>query len=135
MRRWKPSAAANARGDQGLQTAIQLQRDAAQLGFDWPDAEPVWDKLAEEVAELREAATSGDAKHIAHELGDVLFSVVNLARFLDVDPTQSMGAANARFSQRLQGIQKALDVQGRSWDDCSLEELEALWQQAKHSTG
>lgn len=118
-----------------LQAARALQRDAAKLGFDWPTVAPVWDKLAEEVVELRDAVDGGDPAAIQHEWGDVLFSLVNLSRFLDVDPEEAMATACERFSQRLSGVQTLLDGQGRSWADCSLDELEALWQLAKQRSG
>lgn len=114
-----------------LSHAHALQVEAAKLGFDWPDQQPVWAKLDEEIAELREAAVSGDAAALTHELGDVLFSVLNLARFLGVDAEQAMAQANQRFCSRLEGIQSALDAAGRDWADCSLDELEGFWQQAK----
>lgn len=116
-----------------LRRAHALQAEAAKLGFDWPEAGPVWDKLDEELEELREAAATSSQQHTVHELGDVLFSVVNLARFLNVDPEQALEEANQRFCGRLDGIQQLLDAAGRGWDDCSLDELESYWQQAKRA--
>ena len=116
-----------------LARALSLQAEAAKLGFDWPDIAPVWAKLGEEITELREAAAEGNPAAIAHELGDVLFSVVNLARFLGVDTEQALIDANQRFCARLDGIQRALDAAARDWDECTLVELEAYWQQAKRA--
>lgn len=131
MPRWSDNPPAG----RTLQAARALQQDAAKLGFDWPTAAPVWDKLAEEVAELRDAVNEGDRTAIQHEWGDVLFSLVNLARFLDVDPEAALTGVCARFSQRLSGIQERLDELGRTWTDCSIQELEALWQQVKQARG
>lgn len=114
-----------------LKRSCEMQLRAAQLGFDWPDVDPVWEKLEEEITELREAAASASQQDRVHELGDVLFSVVNLARFLNVDPEQALDEANRRFSSRLEGVQRQLDTAGRRWDECSLDQLESLWQQAK----
>ncbi len=130
MPSWKTPVA---EADGVLLRAHALQVEAARLGFDWPDQQPVWAKLDEEIAELREAAANGSANARTHELGDVLFSVVNLARFLGVDAEQAMAQANQRFCSRLDGIQSALDAAGRDWADCSLEELESFWQQAKRA--
>ena len=130
MPRWKAPPES---GGESLTHAQALQDAAAQLGFDWDDPGPVWEKLDEELAELREALAAGDPAAVQHEFGDVLFTLVNLARFLSVDSVAALREAGCRFDARLNGVQQALDGQGRSWSDCSLDELEALWQQAKRA--
>lgn len=129
MPRW--SNAETQAGEGILAFAQRLQDDAAQLGFDWSTLPPVLDKLSEETAELREAIEEGQPCHISHELGDVLFTLVNLARFLKLDAEQALEDAAARFDQRLTQMQKGLDEAGEQWQGLSLEELEQRWQQAK----
>lgn len=131
MQRWPAETQDDAGATDALAEGQAVQQRAVSLGFDWPDIAPVWDKLEEELAELQAAARSGKTGEIQHELGDVLFSVVNLARFLGVDAQQTMQLANARFNSRLSGVQRLLDQSGRRWDQCTLQELEALWQQVK----
>ena len=116
-----------------LARALKLQKRAARVGFDWPDAAGALDKLTEEVAELR-AETGrgeGDPRALAEELGDVLFSWVNVARFHGVDAEAALRATNTKFVRRFRHIEAGLAAQGRTPADASLEELEALWQQAK----
>lgn len=128
MPRWNP----HKDKDQGaLDEALQLQEEAARLSFDWPDIGPVWEKMTEELGELREAVEARDADAISHEFGDVMFTLINMSRFLKLPPEKSLQQANSRFKQRLNGVQKLLDEQSRTWTDASLEELEELWQQAK----
>ncbi|MEE9184230.1 MAG: nucleoside triphosphate pyrophosphohydrolase [Acidimicrobiia bacterium] len=109
-----------------LARGAKLQRRAASVGFDWPDQSGVMAKLREEVAELDEALEEEDG--VAHELGDVLFTVVNLARHLDIDPEMALRQAVDRFSERFRKVEKAGDLAGRSAAD-----LNALWEQAKGS--
>jgi len=115
-----------------LVRAIKLQDRAAQVGFDWPSAVHVTDKIAEETRELAEAATSGQPAKVAEEFGDLLFAMANLARHLKFDPEDALRAANAKFVRRFKVIEAGLEAQGRRPEDASLEEMEALWQQAKH---
>ena len=129
MPRW--NNAETQAGESILAFAQRLQDQAAELGFDWTTLPPVLDKFAEETAELREAIADGDIAHINHELGDVLFTLVNLARFLKLDAEQALEDAAARFDQRLTQMQKGLDEAGEQWQGLSLEELEQRWQQAK----
>jgi len=116
-----------------LKRAIKLQKRAARVGFDWPDASGALDKLQEEVAELvaESTAENADMTAIADELGDVLFSWVNFARFQRIDPETALRAANDKFVRRFQAIEAALISQGRSLENTDLGELEALWQRAK----
>jgi len=111
-----------------LNQAEEYQKRAARVGFDWTDIQGVIDKVREEFEELRQAK---DEIERAAELGDVLFAVVNLARWYDVDAESSLREANARFRNRFAQIEASARAQGRSPSDLSLDEMEALWQQAK----
>jgi tetrapyrrole methylase family protein/MazG family protein len=114
-----------------LERSTALQKRAAKVGFDWPATEPVWDKLAEETRELREAAASGDARRIEEELGDLLFTVVNLARFLKADPGLSLNRANSKFSRRFREIEKRLAARGIAPAEAGLEALDGVWNQLR----
>ena len=115
----------------GLSRAAKLQKKAAKVGFDWPDVGGVLEKLREECGELEEAVASGDAAHAAEELGDVLFSAVNAARKLGLDPEVLMTAANAKFEARFTVMEKALAADGVTLEAASLEVMEAAWLRAK----
>lgn len=118
-----------------LTRAEKLTKRAARVGFDWPDAEAVLAKLDEEVGELRAEfprdGKPGDREHLAEEMGDVLFVVANLSRKLGLNGEECLRAANAKFCRRFGSIEAALATQGRTPDEASLEEMEALWQTAK----
>lgn len=115
-----------------LTRAEKLQKRAARVGFDWPEAAQVLDKIEEELAELREAlAQNASQEKVAGELGDILFGYVNVARHLSIDPEDALRACNAKFMRRFGEIEKALGAEGRVPQDASLEEMEALWQAAK----
>ncbi|MEL6978715.1 MAG: nucleoside triphosphate pyrophosphohydrolase [Pseudomonadota bacterium] len=114
-----------------LMRAEKLQRRAARVGFDWPDAGGVLDKLSEEVAELLEASAESDADAIEDEFGDLLFVMVNLGRHLKLDAEGALRRANAKFTQRFKAIEAALAAEGRGPEHASLEEMEALWVAAK----
>jgi nucleoside triphosphate diphosphatase len=116
-----------------LMRAVKLQNRAATVGFDWPNAGLVADKIAEEARELAEAADSGSAGKTAEEFGDLLFAMANLARHLKLDPEDSLHAANAKFMRRFKAIESGLEAQGRKPEDATLEEMEALWQEAKRA--
>jgi MazG family protein len=121
-----------------LLRAEKLQNRAARVGFDWPEAAQVLDKIEEEVAELRQALAGAEAgaapsPAIHEEVGDLLFAVANLARHLDVDPETALRDGNAKFTRRFTHIERALAAQGRDPAAASLDELEALWQQAKRA--
>lgn len=108
---------------------------AAGAGFDWPDAEPVWRKVEEELGELREAAGSGEAGRVEAELGDLLFSVVNLGRFLEVQAEEALAGAVERFQQRCARVERELAGRGRTVGEASPEELDRAWERAKVSGG
>jgi ATP diphosphatase len=114
-----------------LTRALKLTRRAARVGFDWPDAGAVLDKLEEEAAELRAEISGGDRVRLADELGDLLFVLANLARKLELDPETCLAGANAKFERRFGAVEGALAGAGRSPADASLEEMEALWAEAK----
>jgi ATP diphosphatase len=114
-----------------LSRAAKLQKRAAGVGFDWPAALPVLDKVREELDEVLEAMASGDQAAISDELGDLLFSVVNLARHLKIDPENALRGANRKFERRFRFIEQALRDTHRPIEDCSLEDLDALWSEAK----
>lgn len=112
--------------------AAKLSRRAARVGFDWPDQRGIMDKIDEEAAELRQALSQPDnRKHIAHELGDLLFACVNMARSLDLDPEATLRAANRRFESRFGFVENHLATRGERIDASSTEELLRLWQLGK----
>lgn len=114
--------------------AVKLQRRAARVGFDWPDAAPVLDKIAEELNELRREMAAGAAKdRLEDELGDLLFACANLARHLDIDPEGALRRGSAKFERRFRWIERRLSDQGKTPDAVDLDALEALWQEAKRA--
>lgn len=115
-----------------LLRAFKLQKRAAKAGFDWPDVAPVWDKLDEETEEVKAAIASGNPTEIEDEIGDMFFTLVNLSRKLKVDPEIALRKANAKFTTRFNAVESAAETgTGKSLDDFTLEEMEALWQKAK----
>jgi len=129
-----PSALDNVpRAMPAVSRAQQLQEKAAGQGFDWQDIDPVIVKIKEEIAELEEALHQGDAKSIYHELGDMLFTLVNLSRHLDIEAEMSLRSANRRFEQRFKWIERELVGRGLKVTEVNLEELDTLWELAKKS--
>ena len=123
-----------ASGLPALMRAIKLQRRAARVGFDWPNAADVFIKIDEELSEIKsEIDNACHPERIQDEIGDLLFAVVNLARHLDVDPEASLRHANAKFERRFRQVEARLGAAGRSAADVGLDALEALWQQVKAS--
>lgn len=114
-----------------LSRAAKLSRRAARVGFDWPDARGVIDKIREELAEVEEALAAGDQQHAQEEVGDLLFAVTNLARTLKADPEQCLRATNAKFERRFRFIERELSAAQRPLTEASLDEMEAHWQAAK----
>ncbi len=114
-----------------LVRAEKLQKRAARVGFDWPAADQILDKLQEEFDELRIELAQGDKARITDELGDVLFSWVNLARVHHVDPEESLRSTNAKFDRRFRRIEAFLAERGKAPQDSTLAEMEELWQRAK----
>ena len=113
----------------GLSRAIKIQNRAAKIQFDWPDVEPVFDKLNEEIAEIREAVASGSQDAMEDEVGDLLFVVANIARHLKVDPEQAVRRTNGKFMSRFKHVETLAAQSGK--ENLTLEELEAFWQLAK----
>ena len=117
-----------------LMAAYKLQAKAAKVGFDWDDIGPVWDKIAEELDELKEAAALPEAERAQQtedELGDVLFAVVNLARFMGIDPETALNRTNNKFRRRFNYIEAKLKEQGIAWENTILADLDVLWEEAK----
>ncbi|WP_126147913.1 nucleoside triphosphate pyrophosphohydrolase [Synechococcus elongatus] len=115
-----------------LTAALKISQRAAKAGFEWPNLAGVWDKFEEELAELKEALDSGDRDHAEAELGDLLFSLVNIARWCQLDPVAALQGTNDRFVARFQKVEAAA---GQSLDSLGIETLEKLWQQAKWELG
>ncbi|MFA5940289.1 MAG: MazG nucleotide pyrophosphohydrolase domain-containing protein [Sinimarinibacterium sp.] len=113
-----------------LKEALRLQHEAAALGFDWRHLDELWDKLAEEVGELQQAAR-GSRDEAEDELGDLLFMAVNLARHLGVDPVSALARTNAKFIRRFAHIAAQLEKLPPMGDARRLDAMEALWQDAK----
>lgn len=113
-----------------LMRAEKLQKRASRVGFDWPSVEPVYDKIEEELAEVRDA--TGNAEAVAEEIGDLLFVVANLARHHNVDPEDALRWANRKFEKRFHYIERRLREDGRSPADSDLKEMDALWNDAKN---
>jgi tetrapyrrole methylase family protein/MazG family protein len=114
-----------------LARAQSITRRASHLGFDWPNIGPVWEKVEEEIRELKNAAESGDKTRTGEELGDLLFSLVNLARFLDVEAEEILAQTVDRFTRRFHYIETKLQQADKSFDQSSLEEMDRLWEEAK----
>ena len=114
-----------------LMRAYKLQHKAAKVGFDWDNIAPVWDKIEEEIKELKEAIALSEPSKVEEELGDVIFSMVNLARFLKVDAEISLNLTNEKFVRRFSYIEKIVKEQGKNWDELTLEELDYYWNEAK----
>jgi ATP diphosphatase len=120
-----------AHGLPALSRAWKLQARASTVGFDWNDARLVLDKIREETQEIEEALAGGDKAAIHEEIGDLLFVIANLARHVDAEPEGCLAAANAKFERRFKGIEAALEAEGRTAKEASLDEMEALWQAVK----
>ena len=114
-----------------LSRAGKVQKRAAQVGFDWPEALPVLDKVREELDEVLETMAANDSAAMADELGDLLFAVVNLSRHLKVDAEAALRQATAKFERRFRFIEQRLREAGLAIEDCSLEQLDVLWGEAK----
>jgi len=115
-----------------LMRALKLQERAARVGFDWPEPAGILDKIEEEVGELRaELASDGDPEARRMEVGDLLFTLVNLARRLEVDPETALRLANGKFERRFRAMEKAAAARGQRLEALAPEELDALWQAAK----
>ena len=114
-----------------LHRAQEVQKRAARVGFDWQDAGGVIEKIDEEVAEVKAAMAAGDAGRVRAEIGDLLFAAVNLCRFADAQAEDVLNAAVRRFAARFQEMEERVSRTGRHVEDCSLEELDAAWNEVK----
>jgi tetrapyrrole methylase family protein/MazG family protein len=114
-----------------LHRAHQMTAKASRVGFDWSRLEEVLTKLQEEASEVALAASEGDPEKIADEVGDLLFVAVNVARFLRVDPETALRRSNEKFNRRFRYVESSIKQQGRKLKDASLEEMDALWEEAK----
>jgi MazG family protein len=118
-----------------LMRAAKLQKKAAKVGFDWPEERGVMEKIREEFEELAQADRSGDEQAFAEELGDVLFSIVNLARWRGLDPELVLSQTNEKFFHRFGCMEQLLKRQGVSLEQADLRQMESAWQEAKQSHG
>jgi nucleoside triphosphate diphosphatase len=141
-RKWDEIKAAEKPRPKGLLTGIsrsfpalveaqQIASRAAGAGFDWRNVEEVLEKLREELAELDAARRSESQAAVEEEVGDLLFVIVNVARFLKVDPEQALRKTNAKFRRRFEHVEQGLEARGKSPREATIEEMEALWQEAK----
>ena len=111
--------------------ARRIQEKAANVGFDWDELSPVLDKVDEEMTELKEAVALKDPKNIKDEMGDVLFSLVNLSRFLDINPEDALRMTISKFETRFAQVEKELKKRGKSLTDSTLEEMDEIWNSVK----
>lgn len=114
-----------------LTRALKLQQKAATVGFDWTEAAPILDKIEEEIGELREAIASGETAAVADEFGDLLFAIVNIGRHLGVDAEASLSGTNEKFRSRFHYVEREIVGSGGTLKEATLDEMEALWQNAK----
>ncbi len=131
----EPSALGNIpRGLPALQRAYRLGERASRVGFDWKDAEDVWEKVAEEEQELKEAMKQGDLGAVEAELGDLLFSCANLARLCGINPEDALRKATVRFEERFRALEQEARAAGRELPELELAEMDEIWERVKGST-
>lgn len=116
-----------------LDRAFKLQKKAAKVGFDWPSVEGVWSKIEEELAETREAHQNQSPEALEEELGDLLFSVVNLCRYLKVEPSVALQRANIKFTKRFSHVEKRMKEREETMEQGKLELMNHFWNEAKSS--
>lgn len=119
------------RSQPALTEALKLQEQAARVGFDWSAAEPILDKIEEEIGELRQALAEGRSESISDELGDLIFAMVNIGRHVKVDAENALRGTNTKFRRRFRHIETSLADSGETLEAASLERMEELWQAAK----
>jgi len=117
----------------GTMRAYELQKKAANVGFDWDDAAPIWEKVEEEMAEFRAEASGGRRAALVSEFGDVLFALINLARYYDIQPEEALQMANDKFARRFAYIEEQVRKSGRPITSFSLAELDRFWEEAKEN--
>jgi len=114
-----------------LLKASRLTEKAARVGFDWRRTEDVFDKVDEEIAELREAVASGDVSHVHEEIGDLLFTIANIARKVNVNPEEALQSTNRKFMRRFESMEARVRERDQNLDQLELEEMDKLWDEAK----
>ena len=114
-----------------LTRAQRLQEKASYAGFDWEKTEQVWGKINEEIQELKEAQSNGIKTHVEEEIGDVLFSFVNLARFLNISAESALRKTNRKFTTRFKAVEDELKSRGKTVEDSNLEEMDSIWNEVK----
>jgi XTP/dITP diphosphohydrolase len=119
------------KGLPSLIKAMRLQEKAKQVGFEWENKEQVWEKVEEEVGEMKEAIQQGDQHKIEEEFGDVVFSLVNFARFLKVDAENALEITNKKFIARFTQMEEMALSKGKNLNDMSLEEMDSIWNEIK----
>ena len=111
--------------------AIRIQEKARGVGFDWDNNEQVWDKVQEELAELKIEVDKGDEQKISEEFGDLIFSLINYSRFVSINPEDALEKTNKKFIKRFQYMEKQLKAKGQEISELSLEEMDVYWNEAK----
>ena len=117
--------------DNSLNSAWDIQQAASAVGFDWPDIGGALEKVHEETAEVEEALARGDLDHAREELGDLLFAVVNVARFLEHHPNTALRSATEKFELRFAQVKSIIESEGKVITQCSMDELDAAWERVK----
>ncbi len=117
-----------------LTRAQRLQEKASYTGFDWEKIEQVWEKIHEEIQELKEAQKTGNKPHIEEEIGDVIFSIVNLARFLEISAESALRKTNRKFTTRFKAVEDELKKRGKEVEDSNLEEMDEIWNNVKYNS-
>ena len=112
--------------------AQRLQQKASYAGFDWEEVEQVWAKVHEEIQEVKEAQSKGGKDHIAEEIGDLLFAVVNLARYLDIPAENTLRKTNQKFTYRFNQVEAEIKAQGKELEEATLKEMDRIWEKAKN---
>ena len=130
-----PSLGSDSASSSAMYRARQIQQEAARFGFDWPDIRPVFDKLEEELAELKHAFDTGDKNAIGDELGDLMFVCINLARHAGVNAEMSLRGTNRKFLRRFAYVQQQMADAGIEMEQKQLEQMESFWQDSKHRVG
>lgn len=115
-----------------LRRAEQVQRAAAAVGFDWNDAHGIFEKLYEEIEEAQHVTADGSREEIQDEIGDLLFTIINLARFLDIDPEEALSHSNAKFIARFTAMERLIERDSRKLRDMTLEEMDVYWERVKN---
>ena len=110
----------------------RLQQKASYVGFDWDKIDQVWEKVNEEILELKEAESIGEKKHIEEEIGDLLFAIVNLSRHFDVSAENALRQTNRKFIRRFKKVEQTIKSKGKELDEATLEEMDSIWNQIKH---